>query len=208
MPSGTQLSGGRELSRLTQNDPLTGILISRIIGAVNRIATNAGVSAGGELPAPPPVDSIAVKGSLSNNILTAPGEFLHFVHTHNVPLNRGIRYITEIDTSPNFPAPHQVGDTTSRSGFVMLPTNNDNAAPNAFYLRVTCQYPGSAPSEPSVFGGLQSPTKIVMSVATTASLLPSQAGGTARPGQGGQGLGSVAIRGPVGGPKRNLSSKG
>lgn len=203
---GTEFDGGRELAILRQRDPLTGSLLQRFIDAVNRGLGRANVSVSGELPAPPPVDSISVKGTLSGNTLTAPGEFLHFVHTHNVPLNRGIRYITEIDTDPNFPSPHQIADTTSRSGFVMLPTNNDTPALVNYYLRVTPQYHGSAPAKPTVFGGLQGPTAINMSGTTNATLLTSQSGGTAKPGQGGQGLGAVAVRGPVGGPKRNLAS--
>jgi hypothetical protein len=206
MPSGTQFDGGRELAILRQTSPLVGNLLTRLIEGLNRGLRYAGVSAAGELPAPPPVDSIAVKGTLLGNVLTTPGELLHFVHTHNVPLNRGIHYITEIDTSPNFPAPHQILDTTSRSGFVTLPTNTDSEASVVnYYLRVTAQYPGSKPSAPTVFGGLQGPTAINMSGGTSATLLPSQAGGTAKPGQGGQGLGALPARGPVGGPKRNLN---
>jgi hypothetical protein len=205
MPSGIAFDGGRELAILRQSSPLVGNLLTRLIEGLNRGLRYAGVSAAGELPAPPPVDSIAVKGTLSGNVLTAPGELLHFVHTHNVPLNRGIRYITEIDTSPNFPAPHQIADTTSRSGFVTLPTNSDTAALVSYYLRVTAQYPGSKPSAPTVFGNLQGATAINMSGSTAATLLTSQAGGTAKPGQGGQGLGAVPARGPVGGPKRNLN---
>jgi hypothetical protein len=201
---GTQFDGGRELAILRQENPLVGSLLQRFIDAVNRGLARANVSVSGELPAPPPVDSIAVKGALSNNLLTAPGEFLHFVHTHNPPLSRGIRYITEIDTSPNFPSPHPVLETTSRSGFVMLPTNDDTNTQMTYFLRVTAQYNGSAPSTPTVFGGLQGPTGIQMSGSTSATLLTSQAAGTAKPGQGGQGLGAVAVRTQVGGPKRNL----
>jgi hypothetical protein len=202
--SATQFDGGRALALIKNRDPIIGKLMSDIIDALNRTATNAGVSSQGQLPAPPPVDSIAVKGTLSNNILTAPGEILHFVHTHNSPLQRGIHYFTEIDTDPSFSSPHQIHDTTSRSGFVHLPANDDSTAPIAYYLRVTPQLPGSAPQKPTVFGGLQGPTKILMTGSTNMSLLQSQAAGTARPGQGGQGLGAVPRRGAVGGPKRNL----
>lgn len=203
--AGTRLDGGRSLARLTQNDPLTGILISNIIDAINRGAQNAGVSVSGELPSPPPIDSIAVKGTLTDGVLTAPGELLHFVHTHNAPISRGIQYITEVDTSPNFPAPHPIDTGSSRSGFVMLPTLlDDNATTVKYYLRAIAQYPGSHPSPPTVYGGLQGPIPIQMSGTTAATLLTSQAGGTAKPNQGGQGIGAVKARGPVGGPKRKL----
>ena len=180
--------------------------MQHIVDAVNRLADNTGTSPIGELPPPAPVDSISVKGTLVNNVLTTPGEILHFVHTHNAPINRGIRYLTEIDTDPSFPSPHQIKDTTSRSGFSHVPANDDLGHPIPYYLRVTAQYPGSGPTRPTVFGGLEGPTKILMTGATNMSLLPSQAAGTARPGQGGQGLGAVRSRGSVGGPKRNLPS--
>jgi hypothetical protein len=203
---GTNFDGGRELAMIAQRDPLLGSLLDRMIRATNRGLHVASVSAQGELPAPPPVDSISVKGVLSNNVLTAPGELLHFVHTHNSPLSRGIRYITEIDTDSNFPNPHQIDTGSSRSGFATLPTKlDDNSTPATYYLRVIAQYHGSAPSKPTVFGGLQGPTQIVMSGSTAATLLTSQLGGTARPGQGGQGLGKVQSRPPIGGPKRKLT---
>jgi hypothetical protein len=161
----------------------------------------------GELEAPNPVDSTSVSGTYnaSTNTLTAPGEFLHAVHTHNAPLTRGIQYITEIDTDPGFPNPHPIDGGSSRTVFSTLPTNSSANSPQAYYLRVTPQYPGSVPGRPTVFGGVKAPTKIVMSGSTTADLLPSQSGGTARPGQGGKGLGPIPARPPVGGPKRKLT---
>jgi len=143
---------------------------------------------------------------LANNVLTAPGELLHFTVTHNAAIQRGIRYIAEVDTDPSFPSPHPIDLGTSRSGFRSLPTKDDSHQPVGYYLRVTPQMPGSAPQKPTVYGGLQGPTQIVMSGNTSMSLLPSQAAGTAKPGQGGQGLGKVQSRGPVGGPKRNTPS--
>lgn len=207
MPSGTFFDGGRELAMLRQNSPLVGSLMQRFIDAVNRGLQRAGVSQAGQLPAPPPIDSITVKGTMTAGKLVVPGELLHFVHTHNVPLNRGIQYVAEVDTSPNFPNPHPIDTGSSRSGFTTLPTKDDNGTLVNYYLRAVPQYHGSAPAKPTVFGGLQGPIPINMSGSTQATLLPSQAGGTAKPGQGGQGLGAVAVRGPVGGPKRNLSSK-
>lgn len=176
------------------------------MNAVNKLATNTATSAISELPAPPPVDSISVKGSMNGagTVLTAPGEFLHWTHVHNSPINRGINYITEIDTDPSFPNPHPLDHGASRSGFTTLPTNDDNGTQVGYYLRGIVQYPGSAPSKPTVFGGLQGPTKIIFSGSTNASLLASQSGGTAHPGQGGQGLGKVLTRTPLG-PKRNFT---
>jgi hypothetical protein len=198
------LNGGRELEIVRQKDPFTGSLLQRTIDGVNRLAHNLGAGVIGPAPAPPPVESTQVKGTLSNNVLTAPGEILHFVHTHNAPIQRGIQYVTEIDVDPNFPNPHPIDTGSSRSGFVHLPTKDDSNNPVGYYLRVTAQMPGGHPAKPTVFGGVQGPTKIVMGGSTSMSLLPSQSGGTAKPGQGGQGLGKIQSRGPVGGPKRNL----
>lgn len=204
MSKGTQLDGGRELAVLAKQDPLQGSLVGRIIDAVNRLGRNIAASPTGELPAPSPVDSTQVQGTLSGNVLTVPGEILHWTHTHNVPIQRGVRYLTEIDTSPAFLSPHQIDTGSSRSGFVTLPTKNGSGATTDYYMRVTVQLPGSAPSRPTVYGGLGGPTVINMGGSTNMALLPSQAAGTARPGQGGQGLGPVAYRGAVGGPKRVL----
>ena len=206
MPQGTKFDGGRALAKLVKDDPLTGALIGQVIDALNRVADNAAVSSQGQLPAPPPVDSTSVAGGLSNNTLTAPGEILHFVHTHNSPLKRGIQYVTEISANdPSFSSPHPIDTGTSRSGFVHLPAkDNDGNAVN-YFIRVTPQLHGSQPATPTVFGGLGNPTKIVMTGSTRMTLLASQAAGTAKPGQGGQGLGKVTNRGPVGGPKRVLT---
>lgn len=208
MGNGTQLDGGRELALLKDSAPLAASLIQRIIDAVNRTGVNAGVSPVGQLPPPPPVDATTVAGSYdaTSNTLTAPGEILHAVHTHNTPLQRGIQYVTEIDTDPSFPAPHPINQSTSRSVFASLPSHDSNGQ-LGYYLRVTPQYHGSAPQKPTVYGGLQGPTKIVMTGSTTMDLIPSQAAGTARPGQGGKGLGPVQARGPVGGPKRVFSNQ-
>jgi hypothetical protein len=204
MSQGSQLDGGRELEQLRQKDPLTGAFLQRMIDAINRLGTNAGVAAMGEAAAPDPVDSISVKGTLNQttNTLTAPSEMLHWVHTHNVPLKRGIQYVTEIDTDPNFPNPHPIDHGSSRSGFMNLPANGDDTTATSYYLRVTPQYPGSPPGKPTVFGGKTGPTKILLTGTTNMSLLSSQSGGTARPGQGAKGLGPVKARDPVGGPKR------
>jgi hypothetical protein len=211
MSQGNNLDGGRELEILRQHSPLVGSLISRLIEGINQTAKNAGVGSKGELEAPNPVNSVSVKGNLNpaTNTLTVPNgsEILHWVHTHNAAINRGIQYITEIDTDPAFPNPHPIDGGTSRSGFHPLPTMDDNGTVVNYYLRVTPQMPGSVPGKPTVFGGVNGPTKINFSGTTKMSLLPSQVGGTARPGQGGKGLGPVLSRGPVGGPKRTVPTR-
>ena len=159
----------------------------------------------GALPAPPPVDSTTVSGTLSGGTLTVNGEILHFTHTHNVPLQRNIQYVTEIDTSPSFTNAHPISVSTSRSGFVHLPTKDSTGTQHTYYLRVTPQLFGSEPGKPTVYGGLQGPTPIQMTGSSQVDILPTQSGGTAKPGQGGLGLGPTVYRSPVGGPKRQVT---
>lgn len=94
MPQGARFDINRELAFLRGVNPFLDSALSKIVEAINRVATNVGASAVGELPPPPPVDSTAIQGTLVNNVLTVPGEILHFVHTHNAPLLRSIQYVT------------------------------------------------------------------------------------------------------------------
>ena len=202
------LSGCRELARITQMDPISGYLFSRIISAVNATAKSAAVSPVGVLSPPPPIDTISPSGTYdaTHNTLTVPGgETLHYTLTHNQAIQKGVQYISEIDTDPNFGAPHVVDHGASRSAFLSLPTFlDDGETQQTYYLRSYAQYHGSAPSAPTVYGGLNAPTKILLSGTTAATLQTSQGSGTARNGQqGGQGLGTVLNR-PAPGPKRNL----
>jgi hypothetical protein len=202
----SNLDGGRELEIVRQEQPFLGALLDRIIRGVNRLAVNSGVGTIGQAAPPPPVDNTQVAGNLSNNVLSVPGEILHFVHTHNTPLQRGVLYVTEIATDSAFSNPHSLPETTSRSGFVTLPTNDSQGNQVSYYMRVTTTYPGSGPSKPTVYGGLQGPTQIQMGGSTNLTLLTSQGAGTSLPGQGGQGIGKVQARAAVGGPKRSYSS--
>src|SRR5690348_3172869 len=103
MPQGTHLDLGRQLAHVRQEDPLLGEALQHLQDAINRLSNNVAASPIGELPPPPEVDSISVKGTLASNVLTAPGEILHFVHTHNAPIDRNISYLTEISANdPSF----------------------------------------------------------------------------------------------------------
>ena len=199
------LEGGQELTYVTQKDALHGSLLSRIIEAVNILAQNANVSAVGKLPPPAPVDSISVQGTPSGNVITSPSEHLHFTLTHNAEVHKGARYISEIDTDPNFTQPHVVDHGASRSGFVHLPALDNDGNQQTYYLRSYVQYRGSDPSKPTVLGGLSGATAIQMTGTSKLSLLPSTGSGTASPTgtQGGKGLGDVLTR-PAPRPKRSL----
>lgn len=200
MAQGNQqdLQGGRELEYLSQKDSYLGSILRRIISAINTSARNAAVSPIGNYPAPPKVDSISVAGtfSSSSNTITTTSEHLHWVLTHNQSINKGINYITEIDSSPNFPQPHQIFHNGSRSGFLNLPALNTDGSPVLYYMRSYAQYPGSQPSEKTVLGGQSNPTAIVLTGTSKMSLLPSQGAGTASQTgqQGGLGFGNVLTR--------------
>jgi hypothetical protein len=201
-----QLTGGRELNYITQRDNYSGSLIGRIIEAVNTLAKNAGVAAVGKVSPPNPIDSIQVQGKQVGNVITAPGEVLHYTLTHNQAVSKGVQYLSEIDTDPNFTQPHVIDHGSSRSAFLTLPTfKNDGTTPNVYYLRSYAQYHGSDPCKPTVFGGLGGAIQIKMSGLSGATPLPSTGSGTASPSgqQGGHGLGIVLDR-PAPGPKRNI----
>src|ERR1700675_457714 len=206
-----RLTGGRELNYVSQKDAYVGTLFQRIIHAVNQLASNSAVAAVGKLSPPSPIDSIQVKGVQVGNVITVPGETLHFTLTHNAPIQKGIQYVSEWDTNPNFTQPHVIDHGASRTHTMVLPTfQDDGTTPNAYYLRSYSQYHGSDPSKITVLGGLANATKIVMSGvagvnATSMIPLPSTGSGTAAPNgqKGGSGLGKVLNRPPQQ-PKRLL----
>lgn len=204
----SDLSGGQELTTIQQKDFNSGNLFDRIIQAINGLAKNAGVAAVGKLPPPPPIQSIAVQGTQSGNVLTAPSETLHWTLNHTQSVDKHVRYFTEIATEPNFLQPHVVDHGASRSGFLHLPSQDSNGNTQAYYIRSFPQYHGSDAQKHTTFGGAAGATKIVMtaptvtvsnttySVPSKTTLLPSTGSGTASNAgqQGGKGLGTVLTR--------------
>ncbi len=204
-----QLNGGRELAMVTQEHALLGSLLQKIITAINTTAQNASVSSVGKLPPPPPIDTHDLQGSYdaTTNTFTAPGEILHYTLVHNQSIRKGVQYLSEISTDPNFSSPHPIDHGASRSAFVNLPAMDNDGNQQVYYLRSLSQYHGSNPSEKTVFGGQNGPIKIVMTGSNKGTLLQGQGSGTAKNGQqGGRGLGTVLTR-PAPGPQRNLKAK-
>ncbi len=200
------LVGGRELPYVNIRDPYTGSLFDRIIKAVNTLAKNAGVAAVGKVSPPPKIDAINVQGTLSGSTMTVPSEILHWTLTHNQPVAKNIRYFSEIDTNPSFPAPHVIDHGSSRSAFLSLPKMDNTGTTQTYYLRSYAQMPGSDPSPPTVHGNTGGAIGIQMTGSSKTTLLTSAGSGTASPNgqQGGHGLGIVLDR-PAPGPKRNVS---
>jgi hypothetical protein len=195
--------GGREVNYLAQKDTYLGSFCSRVVDAINNLAGNVGVAAVGKTTPPPKIDGITVQGTQVGDTITAPSEILHWTLTHNQALNKGVKYISEIDTSPSFLQPHQHFHDASRSGFLTLPTLDNEGNQQTYYLRSQAQYPGSDACEPTVLGNLGAPTKIQMTGTSKTTLLASTGSGTASPQgqQGGLGLGTVLHR-PTTQPKR------
>ena len=191
------LNGGEFLADLLNKDVRHGMLLQKIIKAVNTLGQAAGVAPVGQLPAPTPPDGIQIAAS---------GEMLHVSVTHNAPLNRGIHYFTEVSTNPAFSQPVVYHHGTSRTPPPFpLPTKDGSGNTVNYYARSYSQYPGSAPSSPVVHGGTGSPTPITMGGSTQLTLLPSSGSGTA-PANGqsaGQGFGKQSTR-PAVGPKRSV----
>jgi hypothetical protein len=199
-----QLEGGQELAALQHKDFDNGSILKRIIQAVNDLAKNVGASAVGKVDPPPPINSIQVQGTQSGNTITAPSEILHLTLTHNGELNKGVQYLHEISTDPNFldASTHVIDAGSSRSLFVHLPAKDSNNKPQAYYHRAYPQMHGSDAQKPTVLGGLAAPTKIVMTGTSQTTLLPSTGSGTSS--ARGQGLGVVLTR-PAPGPKRSVA---
>lgn len=200
-----ELEGGQELNTIAQTNPYLGTLLRRIIDGVNTTAKNASVSSVGKVPPPNPVDAVNVSGAYANNAISVDGEVLHLTLNHNQAVDKGIRYFTEVDTSPSFTQPHVFDHGTARSKFIHLPTMNADGVPHTYYVRSYAQYHGSDPTKPTVVGGLNGPTPITMNGTSKVNLLSSTGSGTASPGgqQGGKGMGTVLNR-PSPGPKRSV----
>lgn len=202
------LFGGQELNYVSQKDRNYATLFRRIISAINNVAKNTSVAAVGKMTPPPEVDDITVQGTLnaSTNVMTCPSEHLHWTMTHNQEVQKGIQYVSEIATEPNFLQPHVIDHGCSRSGFLHLPSLDSNGNPQVYYLRSYAQYHGSDPCKPKVLGGFNNATKIQLTGTSQTTILPSTGSGTAQSNgqQGGKGLGTVLSR-PAPGPKRSVA---
>jgi hypothetical protein len=189
---GGQIDGGRELGMVEQKQPFLGSLLRTMIKGINTVASNAAVSATGEIAAPKAPDSVSV---------STMGEYMHVSISHSGSLTRGIRYFTEVSQDdPKFSAPIVIDHGASRTSHPFpLPTNvsgGDTPVPHQFFVRSYAQYSSSQPSAKTTVGGAGSPTAFTMSGATVGSLLPSTGSGTA-PNNGqaaGQGLGKTQTR--------------
>lgn len=169
--------------------------LNKLEGGVNNLGVNVAADPAGEVTAPPPIQQLQVK--------TNGTGLVHAVITDNNPIQRGLHYFVEYDTTPDFKQPHVVHLGASRSmPPTALPANDDNGNPQNFYFRAYSQYQGSQPGEIVHFGG-STPTAVSPGGTQNLTLLSSTGSGTAQPTgqQGGSGFGKVLFR-PAPAPKR------
>lgn len=181
------LSGGRALTKWIQEDATKGSLLQKIITGVNTLADNTASSAVGRLAPPPPIQGLNV---------TTGGEYAHITINHNAPIRQGVSYFVEVANNSSFIGAHPIhyGTSRTRDPIHLAPLDADGNA-QSWYARAFCQYPGSNPSEPVVYGGT-SPTPITTSGTTQLSWNPSTGSGTAsnNGSQIGWGFGKQATR--------------
>lgn len=175
-------------AEVNSKDPRHAQIHDILADGINRLALNSGISPTGDVPAPKAPDAVNV---------SVGGEYMHVSISHSGPLQRNIRYFTEVSTSPQFNQPLVIDHGSSRTSHPFpLPTKTSLGATQSYYVRSYAQYPGGPPSSPTVAGGLGNPTAFTMSGTTEMDLLPSTGSGTA-PNNGqaaGQGLGKVQQR--------------
>jgi hypothetical protein len=182
-----QLSGGRVLTKLVQENPELGSLLQRIITGVNTLADNTASSAVGRLSPPPPINALNVKVS---------GEYAHVTIDHSGDIQQGVRYFVEAANNVNFIGAHPIHFGTSRTRDpIHLAPKDDAGAEQKWFLRGYAQYPGSDPSTPVPYGGT-SPTPITTTGATQMTWNPSTGSGTSSNSgqQVGWGYGKISKR--------------
>lgn len=165
-----------------------GTYLRRYLGpAIETTASNASVSPVSQIAAPAPPESISV---------STAGEMMQVVVNHIAPIQKGVRYLTHIATNPQFTNAIVIDHGASRAPqHITLPTKSaDGSITHSYYVATIAQYPGSAPSAPTFYGGA-APKAVTMSGTTQMDIQPGTGSGTAK--NGGQalvGLGRSQVR--------------
>ena len=202
------LNGTRYLAEILDKDVNSGLLFRKIISAINQLGKQIGADPVGKTAAPPPINSITVKGTQTGSTITCPGELLHFTLNHSGKLTIGTHYYAEVATEPSFSNPHVIDMGASRTHTTTLPTFlDDGETTQSYYLRAYPQSRGSDPQKPTVLGGVTGALQINMSGTTAATLLPSTGSGTAptNGSRGGSGMGKTLVGVPAVVPKRSVA---
>jgi hypothetical protein len=164
-----------------------------IVNGFNQGMTNAGINAGGAMPAPPRIGSLSVQ--------TCPGGFAYFNIQDNGNIQRNIEYFVEHADNAAFTNAHTVSLGASRNGLPLYIGNDTR------YFRAYSMYPGSnQTSKPINFGGTV-PTALTGGGSNAPNFTSSAGAGTA-PTDGsrsGEGFGSTLYRGPLPTSKRQIT---
>lgn len=180
--------GGKDLlEQIEEENPKLGIFLrSYVIPAIQTTADNSAVSPVADIEPPAPPESVDVKTS---------GEMVQVVVNHNAPLQKGAHYIYSIATNDQFSgAMIEPKPATRAPMHFTLPTKDAGGNNHNYRLAVQVQYPGSAPSAPTYYGGV-SPASFTLGGTTQMDLLAGTGSGTAQ--NGGQalvGLGKAQVR--------------
>ena len=87
--------------------------------------------------------------------MNTAGEMMHISINHSGALQRGVRYFSEVSTTPSFNQPLVIDHGTSRTSHpITLPTNDASGNTQSYYVRSYAQDPGGPPSSPYTVGGV------------------------------------------------------
>ena len=181
------LPGNDLLAQIENEFPKLGqYLRNYVLPSIQTTAQNAAVSPTSKIAAPAPPEAVQVAVS---------GETMQVVVNHNAEVQKGVRYFTHISTNPQFADAMVVDHGTSRCPApITLPSKNAAGDAHSYYVATVAQYPGSDPSTPTYFGGVE-PAPIAMGGTTTMDVMPGTGSGTAS--NGGQvfvGFGKAQVR--------------
>lgn len=157
-----------------------------VVGAIQKLGSNAAVSPVSKIAAPAPPESISV---------TTSGELMQIVVNHSAPIQKGIQYISHIATNPQLSGAIILDHGSSRCPpHISLPTKDGSGNTHSYYIATVAQYPGSDPSAPTFYGGVN-PVAVQMGGTTQMNIQAGTGSGTAA--NGGEplvGLGKAQVR--------------
>jgi hypothetical protein len=160
-----------------------GVMLDKIVSAVNQVAQVSGVDSTGFTATPNPPQAL--------NIKAADG-LVHATIQDGSNRSRAREYFLEYANEPGFSAPHVQHLGVGRHAFINLPAKNDSGVAQPWYFRTYSMDKGSKSASPKINYGGSTPTAV--SVGGTIQLTPlaSTGAGTAPTNgqRGGQGFGT------------------
>jgi hypothetical protein len=182
------------LTHIEAENPRLGQYLRSVTQAISTLGTNLGASPTGFVDPPSAPQALTINEQIP--------EHVQFTITHTSPVQKGIRYFTEIATSPSFAGARVEDHGTSRApvNTLFLPTKDSTGATYTYSARSYAQMPGGRKS------GFSPTVSFSLTGTSQANHTPSTGSGTAAPdgSQPGQGLGNNLLR-PAQGPKRQVS---